>query len=240
MSILFGNQQSIRAELPGQARDITLIMPEGLSTSDDHIALKHGIIYIHAAGVIGDVAEFGCFTGRSAALLACVMASLLDHHNRKLWLFDSFQGMPVPTDEVDINSPQIGAWAWSANVDAQKVTDICAQPLGRDRVKVFPGWFESTLPSIPPEASFALVHVDCDLYLSAFQVLDHLFRHRHLADGAMIFFDDWYCNRGRPDCGEQKAWDDMKKKNFYGSYSFTDYGPYGMVGHRFIVHRTDE
>jgi hypothetical protein len=37
--------------------------------------------------VEGEVAEFGCFTGRTAALLSYITES-------KVWLYDSFEGLP--------------------------------------------------------------------------------------------------------------------------------------------------
>ena len=74
---------------------------------------------------------------------------------------------------------------------------------------------------------------------STYAVLDHLLGYEHLSDGCAIYFDDWYCNRGSPKYGEQKAWRDIwvGAKHHFSYSGITDMGPYGVVGHKFLVHR---
>ena len=93
------------------------------------------------------------------------------------------------------------------------------------------------LHQIPAGTKFAFVHIDCDLYESAYQVLDYLFGNDMLSDGCALFFDDWYCNRGNPRYGEHKAMGDIVEKyNLANGRRLTDWGPYGIVGRKFIVH----
>ncbi|MFQ3622962.1 MAG: TylF/MycF/NovP-related O-methyltransferase [Acetobacteraceae bacterium] len=44
----------------------------------------------------GDVCEFGCNEGATSRLLA---HELLEHPDRTLWLFDSFEGLPPPSEK---------------------------------------------------------------------------------------------------------------------------------------------
>ena len=81
---------------------------------------------------------------------------------------------------------------------------------------------------------FAVVSVDCDLYESTASVLEYLLGKQTYSDGCVVFFDDWYCNRGSPEFGEQKAWADYTAKY---KIRFTDWGPYSVVGRKFILHR---
>ena len=91
------------------------------------------------------------------------------------------------------------------------------------------------MPTLDRSLKFSLLHVDCDLYEGTRTVLEHMFSTHALSDGCAILFDDWHCNRGSPQFGEQRAWAECVAR--YG-VSFTDWGPYGAVGHTFIVHRT--
>jgi hypothetical protein len=78
-----------------------------------------------------------------------------------------------------------------------------------------------------------MVHLDCDLYQSAIEVLEYCFSNNMFSDGAIIFFDDWNCNRASPSYGERKAWAEVVDKF---SVEFSDGGDYSWGGHKFIVH----
>ena len=226
-------------------------MTELTSLSDDVsiAALQLGLRYIYTASVPGDVVEFGCYQGSTANALAEGMKKAEGHllvadrqagiATRKLWLFDSFDGLPEATHPIDADCPHVksGAWRWrpaEPKPTPDLMYQICSRHLPRERIDVVPGWYKNTLPLIPSDAKFAFVHIDCDLYESTYQVLDRLLGHDHLSDGCALFFDDWYCNRGNPKWGERKAFADIGDKY---DIRITDMGPYGVVGHRFLVHR---
>jgi hypothetical protein len=228
-------------------------MSFGLTDQSALVALADGIGYTHASAVRGDVAEFGSFWGRSAEVLAAAVArhgrqfSATDSAHgiaqRELWLFDSFQGLPTSTHAADLTSPHVetGVWCWTIELGKgptpEGMMKLCAAHLEQARIKIVPGWYKDTLGSIPAGKKFALVHADCDLYESTYQVLDHLLEHDMLSDGCALYFDDWYCNRGSPKFGQQKAFADIREK--YGLTQpdrLTDWGAYGVLGRRFIVH----
>src|SRR5438552_18758980 len=54
-------------------------------------------VAVNRAGVPGDVVECGVCNGGTAAILASV--ALRSALPRRLWLFDSFQGLPAPTEQ---------------------------------------------------------------------------------------------------------------------------------------------
>lgn len=225
-------------------------MTQGLTDDEALRDLSKGIAYTYISEVQGDIAEFGCFWGKSSRAIAMQMQQCEKDFNveRQLWLFDSFQGLPDAKLPPDTESPHIKSGAWTWKVDGDKaptpsgILQQCSAYLHPERIKVIPGWYIEVLSQIPADTKFALVHIDCDLYESAYQVLDHLFGNDMLSDGCALFFDDWYCNRGSPNFGEQKAFDDVCSKYGIGAkvnfgYEITDWGPYGIVGRRFIVHR---
>jgi len=207
------------------------------------------IAYVIGSAVEGSVAEFGTGTGRSSTLLAYAMALFQRRYGysdpahgigeRKLLLFDSFEGLPAASSEIDASSPHVAKGIWGTGgckggITPEQLRTMCAQYLDKDRIQVFPGWFKDTLAEIPEDITkFALVHIDCDLYESAAEVLNHLFNNNLLADGAVLMFDDWNCNRASPRFGERRAWGEAVQQ-FTPQYS--DCGDYGIAGHKFIIH----
>jgi hypothetical protein len=211
-------------------------------------ALAIGVEYAYASAVPGDVAEFGTMSGATAATLADAMRDgdrryrlSEESHGiaeRRLYLFDSFEGFPLTSNPIDAASPHVATKVWGPGVarglTARELHDACGAILGPDRVKVVPGWFNETLPNFSSELRFAVVSIDCDLYESTASVLDYLLGKQTYSDGCAVFFDDWYCNRGSPEFGEQKAWAEYTTKH---KTRFTDWGPYSVVGRKFILHR---
>lgn len=210
-------------------------------------ALRNAVEYAMASGVQGDVAEFGCYLGRTTEILAESIwefevryaASEQRHgrQQRRLWAFDSFEGFPEPSHPVDAASPHVKAGLWYAGQPSggtpEGVHAVCSQYLPPDRISVVKGWYKEVLPRLPARVRFAVVHIDCDFYESTLDVLNRLFGAGMVSDGCTFLFDDWYCNRGSPDYGEQRAWREAHAK---WCFRCSDWGPYGVVGRRFIVH----
>ena len=115
---------------------------------------------------------------------------------------------------------------------AKELLARCTEKLDPRRIRVFEGWFKDTIPTVPPGTSYALIHIDSDLYSSAKDVLDGLFSRGMVAEGAMIYFDDWNCNRCSPRFGERRAWRECVEE--FG-VEYSDLGDYGLVSHKLIV-----
>ena len=77
-----------------------------------------------------------------------------------------------------------------------------------------------------------MLHVDCDLYQSTIDALDYLFSRKMISQGAIILFDDWYCNRSSNSHGERKAWQELVLKY---KISSEDLGCYAWGGNKFII-----
>ena len=197
--------------------------------------------------VDGEIAEFGTFSGFSTFSIARAMAAYWEIfagyvalHNaakKSLCLFDSFQGLPSSTNGVDAASPYVQTDRWKAGAFTGLTKDelfaLCASTYDQDKIRIYDGWYAATLPTIPAATKFAMLHLDCDLYSSTIEVLDHLFTRKHLADGCVIFFDDWNCNRASPRFGQRRAWRETVEKH---NVEFSDCGDYAVLGHKFIVH----
>src|SRR5690349_3134342 len=95
------------------------------------------------------------------------------------------------------------------------------------------GCLMDLLAAFKSASLFEIVRLDCGLYRSTSDVLVQLFSREMLADGCMLFFDDWNCNRSSPRFGQRRAWTEAVEK--YG-IDFSDCGDYAVLGHKFIVH----
>lgn len=211
-----------------------------LSSREIRKQLTLSVQYLHDADISGDVAEFGTMTGRTAVDLARALSRFGTSRSgskRRLWLFDSFQGLPQTTSPVDQAAPHVRDGVWCPGscrgVSKEQLGQLCRKHLAHDRISVLDGWFAETLPTVPASVQFALMHIDSDLYQSAVDVLDGCFSRQMVATGATILFDDWDCNRADPDLGERRAWRECVSK-FHVEY--TDCGQYGWGCRKVIVH----
>ncbi|HEX8075984.1 MAG TPA: TylF/MycF/NovP-related O-methyltransferase [Thermoleophilaceae bacterium] len=147
-------------------------------------------------GVPGDLVECGVWRGGSAFLMAEVL-NQRRARGRKVWLFDSFEGLPPPRE---IDGP--GANAYAENTDDPMYLDNCradlaevranAERLGlTDRTEIVPGWFEDTLPAVRERVGpIALLRLDCDWYDPVKLCLDTFYD--QVSRGGIVILDDYY------------------------------------------------
>ena len=137
------------------ARRYTMVSPELLFRMYD-IAEETA-----AAGVEGGVVECGVWNGGSAALLAS--AARRRRCERECWLFDSFEGLPPPTerDPEPVRSFYFRGWNKG---DESRVREIWRRlRLPGERLHIRRGWFQDSFPrsAVGP---IAILHIDSDWY----------------------------------------------------------------------------
>lgn len=125
----------------------------------------------------GDWAEFGVYRGEFASMLEGFCASM---PNRKLFLFDSFEGLPEDWNKTDFLK---GAFALSSD-DIPKFHPYVS--------KIQKGWFHDTLPCFVNQKPrpFAFIHIDCDLYSSTRTVLNEC--NSLIVPGTILLFDEFF------------------------------------------------
>jgi O-methyltransferase len=211
-------------------------------------ALTLSVAYLNSAHVIGDIAEFGTMSGFSALTIATAMVYDLrrqpispdfvgENPFRILRLFDSFEGLPEITSEIDQTSPHVVSGAWAKGgckvLGAAELRALVERVIPHYRIQIYDGWFADTVKQLPPETRFAMIHFDGDLYQSTMDALEPCFARGFVSEGAVLCFDDWNVNRSIPEHGERRAWSELVERfDIKASHS----GDYAASGTKFIIH----
>jgi hypothetical protein len=163
----------------------------------DLVHKVHGAV---DAGVPGDLVECGVWRGGAAFLMAAVLAQRGDD-SRRVWMFDSFEGLPAPRQ---VDGP--AAHAYFENTDAPDYFDNCqadldevrasARRLGvADRTEIVPGWFDDTLPRTRERIGpIAVLRLDCDWHDPVELCLETLYD--QVSPGGFVIVDDYYTYDG--------------------------------------------
>ncbi len=153
-------------------------------TKAELLVLLRELQKVLQAGVAGDVVELGCYEGTSALFEARMMKELAPE--KKLWLYDSFEGLPDKTDEDQSAS---GIWFKGGELRASKAR------LAKNFVKadlkipeIKKAWFfELDPPDLPDEICFAFL--DGDFYESIMDSFKLVWP--KMAEGGVIIVDDY-------------------------------------------------
>ncbi len=133
----------------------------------------------------GDMVETGCYYGTSAAIMLKILKDFDPCYSKKLWVFDSFTGLPPPTKE-DNNQGRAGLFSSTEELFLNNMKD--AQVYDEKRLVVTKGWFNDTLPGSPVE-KISFLRLDGDLFVSTWDALENLY-HR-VVPGGYIYVDDY-------------------------------------------------
>jgi hypothetical protein len=141
--------------------------------------------YVVKEQIAGDVVECGCARGGSAALVALTLRQL--GSRRKLWLFDTFEGLPAPSsDDPDFEIADLFTGTCVGTL--AEVRGLFERLNVADDVMFIKGLFQETLP-VTSISRIALLHIDGDWYESVKVCLDSLYD--KVVPGGLIQFDDY-------------------------------------------------
>jgi len=127
----------------------------------------------------GNFVECGSCKGGSAALLAVVIKRY-SLRPRLVYAFDTFEGMPEPTEADKHNGIPANLTDWGAGTLKAPLTenlDVICQSLNvGDIVIAVKGLFAQTLPASKSEiGSIALLHADGDWYESTMDIFNNIY-----------------------------------------------------------------
>jgi O-methyltransferase len=140
-------------------------------------------------GVDGDILEAGVWRGGASILARAVLRAAGDT-SRRVFLADSFQGLPPPNPAFPQDADSKLHEHRELAIPLQTVQANFAKfDLLDDRVVFLKGWFRDTMPNAPVER-LAVLRLDGDLYESTLDPLTHLFD--RISPGGWVIVDDYF------------------------------------------------
>jgi O-methyltransferase len=137
-------------------------------------------------GVPGDLVETGVWRGGASIFMRAVLKAY-GETERQVWLCDSFQGIPDPVHEADIESRVVNHDDLIVSLEEVQA-NFTRYGLLDDQVRFLEGWFCDTLPNAPIER-IALLRLDGDQYVSTMDALTALYP--KLSPGGFVVVDDY-------------------------------------------------
>ncbi len=142
----------------------------------------------------GDFIETGVWRGGSCIMMRAILEAY-GIKNRKVWVADSFEGLPAPDEEKypDDKGQEFHTYKeLSISIDQVK-RNFEAYNLLDEQVVFLKGWFKDTLPDAPIK-KLAVLRLDGDLYESTIQALEALYH--KVSIGGYIIIDDYHVVEG--------------------------------------------
>jgi hypothetical protein len=146
----------------------------------------------------GDVVECGVGVGRTFLVFATIMYRDLGFNSKKLFGFDSFEGFPEPSEyDRSERNPKKGEWNYSSPSDiiwTLKLFKCFNEPgfflksFSQSNIVLEKGFFSTELFEQAPK-SIALLHLDCDLYMSYKICLENLWP--LIVSRGLVIFDEY-------------------------------------------------
>ncbi|MGB3204786.1 MAG: TylF/MycF/NovP-related O-methyltransferase [Crinalium sp.] len=156
--------------------------------------------YVVKHNIEGDVVECGTARGGSAALIGLTLNQF--NSAKQLWVFDTFEGLPSPTD-ADPDYESAKYWTGKCRGELAEVEKMLKDLNISERIHLVKGLFKDTLP-VTNVQKIAAIHLDGDWYESTKCCLDYLYD--RISPGGVIQIDDY----GRW-AGARKAVDEFFK-----------------------------
>ncbi len=179
--------------------------------------------------VQGSLVECGTWKGGMACAMMALAGPARDYH-----FFDSFEGLP---DAQDIDGD--GALSYQRNTGSPAYRDNCRadhdeflklmneQEIPAERINVYKGWFENTLPTYAG-GPISVLRLDGDWYESTMTCLRELYP--KVAFGGVVIIDDY------------EAWDGCTKAvhDYLGDISSRSRIDRTPVSHVAFIQKLDE
>lgn len=177
-----------------RVRSLTMLPDSSLAALADSVAA------VLAQDIPGALVECGVWRGGASFLMADLLLRR-GARDRKVWLFDSFEGHRPP---AEIDGP--AALAYATDTSDPGYLDNCrvrvddvrrsAAELGVEGItEIVKGWFDETLPSARDRIGpIAILRLDCDWYASVRCCLDSLYA--SVVPGGYVILDDYYSYDG--------------------------------------------
>ncbi|MGI8959614.1 MAG: TylF/MycF/NovP-related O-methyltransferase [Bryobacteraceae bacterium] len=152
--------------------------------------IRYCILEALGNNVPGDVIETGVWRGGACIFMRAIL-KVADDRSRRVWVADSFEGLPHATlaaDRKDKIASAASRWQELAVSIEDVKANFAKYGLLDDRVCFLKGWFKDTLPRAPIER-LAVARLDGDMYESTWDALSALYP--KLSPGGFLIVDDY-------------------------------------------------
>ena len=163
-------------------------------------AMWQSVHHILNQGVPGAIVECGVWRGGSMMIAAHVLVQR-GEANRDLYLFDTYEGLPRPDAEKDVDlwgNRAIDGWTphargseqsdWARASQEEVEENLASTGYPRERLHLIKGMVEKTVPDQAPK-NIALLRVDTDWESSTLHLLEHLYP--RLQNIGILLLDDY-------------------------------------------------
>ena len=177
---------------------IEKVQPWTMTSPGKLHALLAAVRYVTRHNIPGDIVECGVWRGGSMQAAALTLLECGDP-SRHLYLFDTFEGMPPPSehdrrlsdgaaaeDLLAKSGRDSGVWAVATLDDVQN--GLSRIPYPQDNIHYVPGLVEDTVPDGAPE-TISILRLDTDWYASTKHELETLYD--RLVPGGVLLIDDY-------------------------------------------------
>lgn len=204
---------------PGDISILEMIREYTMTSNDRVWALINAVGYVIRADIPGDFVECGVWRGGSSMAMALKLKSY-GADNRRIWLYDTFEGMTAPTeDDSEIESGILASellrktedkknkgsiWCYASLQDVKRNIGSTLYP--EHLVTYVEGDVVETLSAGMHPEKIAILRLDTDWYESTKSELEMLYP--KLQSGGVCIIDDyghW--------AGARKAVDEYLQKN---------------------------
>jgi O-methyltransferase len=178
---------------------ILKVEPFTMTSQERIFGLIEAVKYINANKIEGDIVECGVWKGGSMLAIAETLLKFNDKE-RRLYLYDTFEGMSEPTEQdISFNNQKADQlldadkdkdknliWAYSTLDTVKQTMSLSNYPA--ENIQYIKGKVEDTIPTTIPE-NIALLRLDTDWYESTKHELIHLYP--RLVKGGVLIIDDY-------------------------------------------------
>jgi O-methyltransferase len=177
-----------------------LCKPYTMTSIERMYSLYLSVEYILSNNIVGSFVECGVWRGGSSMLIAKMLTNR-KIYDRKIYLYDTYEGMSEPTSNDISWLGQNAANLLEANKSKKKESVWCLADLDDVQTNLrltnfeeknlffVKGKVEDTIPQIIPEEPIALLRLDTDWYESTKHELTYLFP--KLTQNGILIIDDY-------------------------------------------------
>lgn len=175
--------------------------PYTMTSIERMFALYKAVEYIAKNNIPGDFCECGVWRGGSSMMIAMALKRF-NCTDRKLYLFDTFEGMSAPGEadfddegnsaasllgKVEKKNKDNSIWCYADLQDVQ--TNMARTGYPTDKISYMQGKVEDTLPVFSLGQDLAMLRLDTDWYESTKTEMEYLFP--KLKPGGVLIIDDY-------------------------------------------------